>query len=201
MKIKILTLFPQVFQGFITTSMVKKIIEKKIAEIEVINFRDYSKENNKSVDDYQIGGGGGMVLALQPIIDCLKANRTKKTKVFLLTPQTQPYTQQQAQELSKYEEIILICGHYEGFDERIENYIDGSISIGDYILTGGEIPAMVVVESVIRLLDGALTKTSLETESYTQNLLDYPIYTKPIDFEGHKVPEVLLSGNHKKIAD
>jgi tRNA (guanine37-N1)-methyltransferase len=199
MNITILTLFPNLFNDFLSNSIVKNIISKKIVNIKIVNFRDYSKQKNKQVDDYQYGGGGGMVLMLQPIVDAIKAQRTKDTRVILLCPQGKPFKQNKAVSLSKEKDIILICGHYEGFDERILNYVDEVISIGDYILTGGEIPAMVVIESVIRLLDQAINKKSLESESFDNNLLDYPIYTKPLNFEGHKVPDVLLSGNHKKI--
>jgi tRNA (guanine37-N1)-methyltransferase len=202
MKITILTLFPEIFNDFIKTSIVKRIIAKELVEIEVVNFRDFSDDKNKRVDDYQFGGGGGMIIKLQPIVAAIKKYRTKNSKVILLSPQGKQFKQKIAQSYSKQKHLILICGHYEGFDERIENYIDEQISIGDYVLTGGEIPAMVIVESTIRLLDGAISKQSLESESFSNgNLLDYPVYTKPIDFEGHKVPDVLLSGNHKKIAD
>ncbi|MDR1850859.1 MAG: tRNA (guanosine(37)-N1)-methyltransferase TrmD [Mycoplasmataceae bacterium] len=199
MKITILTLFPQLFNEFLKNSIVKNIIEKKVATIKIVNFRDYSKQKNKQVDDYQYGGGGGMVLMLQPIVGAIKANKTKNTKVILLSPQGQPFKQAKAVSLSKEKDIMLICGHYEGFDERILNYVDESISIGDYVLTGGEIPAMVISEAVVRLLENGISKKSLESESFNNNLLDYATYTKPLNFEGHKVPEVLLSGNHKKI--
>jgi tRNA (guanine37-N1)-methyltransferase len=201
MNITILTLFPNLFNEFLSTSIVKNIISKKIVNIKIVNFRDYSTQKNKQVDDYQYGGGGGMVLMLQPIVDAIKAHKTHNTRVILLCPQGKPFKQNKAVSLSKEKDIILICGHYEGFDERILNYVDEVISIGDYILTGGEIPAMVVTEAIIRLLDQAISKKSLESESFDDNLLDYPIYTKPLNFEGHKVPNVLLSGNHKKIAD
>jgi tRNA (guanine37-N1)-methyltransferase len=200
MNITILTLFPNLFNEFLSTSIVKNIINKKIAKINIVDFRNYSKQKNKQVDDYQYGGGGGMVLMLQPIIDAIKAHKTHNAKVILLCPQGKPFKQNKAVSLSKEKDIILICGHYEGFDERILNYVDEVISIGDYILTGGEIPAMVMTEAIIRLLDQAISKKSLESESFDNNLLDYPIYTKPLNFEGHKVPNVLLSGNHKKIA-
>jgi tRNA (guanine37-N1)-methyltransferase len=200
MNITILTLFPNLFNDFLSNSIVKNIISKKIVNFKIVNFRDYSTQKNKQVDDYQYGGGGGMVLMLQPIVDAIKAQRTKNTRVILLCPQGKPFKQNKAVSLSKEKDIILICGHYEGFDERILNYVDEVISIGDYILTGGEIPAMVVTEAIIRLLDQAISKKSLESESFDNNLLDYPIYTKPLNFDGHKVPDVLVSGNHKKIA-
>ncbi|MDR2821405.1 MAG: tRNA (guanosine(37)-N1)-methyltransferase TrmD [Mycoplasmataceae bacterium] len=201
MKITILTLFPKIFDNFLETSIIKNIIKDKIATIKIVNFRDYSKQKNKQVDDYAYGGGAGMVLMLQPLVDAIKDNKTKNTKVILLSPQGIPYKQQHARTLAKEKDIILIAGHYEGFDERINNYVDEVISIGDYILTGGEIPAMVIVESVVRLLENGISKQSLDSESFDNNLLDYSVYTKPVTFEKYSVPEVLLSGNHKKIAE
>jgi tRNA (guanine37-N1)-methyltransferase len=199
MKITILTLFPKIFTNFLETSIIKNIIKDKIATIKVVNFRDYSKQKNKQVDDYAYGGGAGMVLMLQPLVDAIKDNKTKNTKVILLSPQGTPYKQQHAKALAKEKDIILIAGHYEGFDERIINYVDEVYSIGDYILTGGEVPAMVIVESVVRLLENGINKKSLENESFDNNLLDYSVYTKPLKFEKYSVPEILLSGNHKKI--
>jgi tRNA (guanine37-N1)-methyltransferase len=201
MKITILTLFPKIFDNFLETSIIKNIIKNKVATIKVINFREYSKQKNKQVDDYAYGGGAGMVLMLQPLVDAIKDNKTKNTKVILLSPQGTTYNQQCARKLAKEKDIILIAGHYEGFDERIINYVNEIISIGDYVLTGGEIPAMAVVESVVRLLENGINKKSLDTESFDDNLLDYSVYTKPVKFEKHSVPEVLLSGNHKKIAE
>jgi tRNA (guanine37-N1)-methyltransferase len=169
MKITILTLFPKFFDDFLKTSITKKIIDKNILEVEVVNFRDFSKEKNYSVDDYQYGGGNGMVLMLQPIVDCLKHYRTADSYVVLLTPQGNTYKQTKAIEYAKKQHLILICGHYEGFDERILNYIDEELSIGDYILTNGEIPAMIITDSVSRLLDGAIQKGSLDVESFDNN--------------------------------
>jgi tRNA (guanine37-N1)-methyltransferase len=200
MKIKILTLFPELFNDFISTSIIKRLVKEKKVKFEIINFREYSKQKNKQVDDY-VYGGGGMLLMLQPLVDAIKTNKTKNSKVILLSPHGKTYTQAKAKSLSKCKEIILICGRYEGFDERIMNYVDEVISIGDYVLMGGEIPAMVVSESIVRLLDEGINALSLETESFNDNLLDYASYTKPVDFEGHKVPSVFLSGNHKKIKE
>jgi len=201
MKITILTLFPELFETFKNHSIIKNAINKKKLELKIVNFRDYSKDKHKKVDGKQIGGGGGMVLALQPIVDCLKENKTSNSCVCLMTPQGKLWNQEKAKAFSKKDDIILICGHYEGFDERLNDYVDESISIGDYILTGGETASMVIVESVIRLVNGVITKTSLDTETLDDGLLDYPAYAKPIEFEGKKVPELLLSGKHDKIKD
>lgn len=199
MKISVLTLFPTFFDNFLKTSIIKRAIEKEIVEIEVINFRDFSKDKHKKVDDTPFGGGAGMVLTLQPIVDAINSVKTKESKVILLTPSGSLYKQKNAFEFSKFEHIILICGHYEGFDERINHYIDYQISIGDYILTGGETASLVLMESIIRLIPNVISSKSLESESFNNYLLDYPNYTKPVEFDGHKVPQVLLEGNHQKI--
>ncbi len=201
MKIDILTIFPEIFENFLKTSIIKRAIEKQLVEINTINFRDYSKDKHKKVDDYAFGGGCGMVLTPQPIFDCIDEIRTKNSKIILLTPQGKTYNQEMAYDLSKEKHLIIICGHYEGFDERIRTLADIELSIGDYILTGGEIASQVVVDSVVRLIDGVIEKESHEKESFNDNLLDYPVYTKPVDFRGMKVPEVLLSGDHKKIKE
>ena len=200
MRIDILTLFPNMFDGFINESIIKRAINKELVEINVIDFRKYSKLNNSQVDDTPYGGGGGMVLRIEPLYDCLQDIKTDDSKVILLTPDGIPYKQSVAVNLSKEKHLIFICGHYEGFDERIRTLCDIEISIGDYVLTGGEIPAMAISDSIIRLLDGAITNTSLDSESFNDNLLDYPTYTKPQEFMGMKVPDVLLSGDHAKIA-
>lgn len=200
MKISILTLFPELFKDFVNTSIISHSLTKEINEIEIINFREYSKDSHKRVDDYQYGGGAGMVIGLQAIIDCLEDVKSKDSHVVLLSPQGVTYNQTIAKKFSKYKHLILICGHYEGFDERIINFVDEVISIGDYILTGGEIPAMIVADSCIRLVADTINHDSLLCESFENNLLDYPVYTKPKNFRGYKVPEVLISGNHQKIA-
>ncbi|MBQ8659528.1 MAG: tRNA (guanosine(37)-N1)-methyltransferase TrmD [Bacilli bacterium] len=200
MRIDILTLFPNMFNGFINESIIKRAINKELVEINVIDFRKYSKLNNSQVDDTPYGGGGGMVLRIEPLYDCLQDIKTDDSKVILLTPDGIPYKQSVAVNLSKEKHLIFICGHYEGFDERIRTLCDIEISIGDYVLTGGEIPAMAISDSIIRLLDGVITNTSLDNESFNDNLLDYPTYTKPQEFMGMKVPDVLLSGDHAKIA-
>lgn len=200
MRIDILTLFPNMFDGFINESIIKRAINKELVEINVIDFRKYSKLNNNQVDDTPYGGGGGMLLRIEPIYDCLQDVKTDDSKVILLTPDGIPYKQSIAINLSQEKHLIFICGHYEGFDERIRSLCDMEISIGDYVLTGGEIPAMAISDSIIRLLDGAITNTSLDSESFNDNLLDYPTYTKPQEFMGMKVPDVLISGDHAKIA-
>lgn len=199
MKISILTLFPNMFEGFLNESIIKRAISKDIVKIEVINFRDYSIHSNNQVDDTPYGGGAGMVLMCQPIFDCIEDIKTKDSIVIMMTPDGECYNQSLAKDLTKYSHIILLCGHYEGFDERIRSIVDMEISIGDYILTGGEIPAMAITDSVVRLLDGVINKDSLMSESFENDLLDYPVYTKPADFRGLLVPEILLSGNHEKI--
>ena len=199
MKIDILTLFPSMFDGFINESIIKRSIEKKLVEVNIHNIRDYSIDPHKKVDDYGFGGGKGMVLMPQPIFDAVEALKTSDSKVILMTPQGIKYDQETAYNLTREKHLIIICGHYEGFDERIRTLADIELSIGDYVLTGGELAACVISDSIIRLLDGVITKESLESESFTDNLLDYPVYTKPRVFRGMEVPEVLVSGDHAKI--
>ena len=199
MKIDILTLFPEMFDGFKNESIIKRAIESKKVEVNTCNFRDFAKNKHKKVDDTPYGGGAGMVLMCQPIYDAVESLKTDKSKVIMLSPQGKPYTQKKAYELSKEEHLIFICGHYEGFDERISSLCDEEISIGDYVLTGGELPSMVITDSVVRLLPGVIEEESHEIDSFNENLLDYPTYTKPRNYKGMKVPEVLLSGDHKKI--
>ena len=199
MIIDILTLFPSMFDGFLENSIIKRAIDKKQVEINIINIRDYSKDIHKKVDDYAFGGGAGMVLRVDVLYDAIMVFKKEDSKVILLTPQGKTYTQKKAYELKNEKHLILVCGHYEGFDERILSFVDEEISIGDYVLTGGEIPSMVISDSVIRLLDGVILEESHLKETFENNLLDYPVYTKPKSFMGLEVPEVLLSGNHKKI--
>mgnify|MGYP000118604623 FL=1 len=201
MKITILSLFPNMFDGFLTESIIKRAIQNEKVEVKIINFRDYSVYNNKQVDDTPYGGGAGMVLMCDPIFRCIDEIRTPKSHIIILSPEGSIYNEKKARELSKYEDIILICGHYEGFDERIKTLADEIISVGDYVLTGGEIPAMLIADSIIRLLPGAITNESLESESFNENLLDYPVYTKPAVYRDMNVPDILLSGDHKKIDD
>ena len=199
MKISILTLFPEMFTGFLSESIIKRAIDKKLVEFEIINIRDFSKLNNNQVDDTPYGGGAGMVMMVEPVVDAINSVKQNTSKVYLMTPAGVPFKQSAAKSLSKEKHIILICGHYEGIDERILNYVDGEISIGDYVLTGGELPAMVVSDAVTRLIDGVIKQESYEAESFSDNLLDYPTYTKPYIYDGNQVPDVLLSGHHKNI--
>lgn len=200
MRIDILTLFPEMFKGVFEESIIKRAINNGKVEINLINFRDYTTDPHNKVDDTPYGGGAGMVLTCQPIFDCVRSIRTEKSKVILLTPDGIPYKQRMAYDLSELEHLIIICGHYEGFDERIRSLCDLEISIGDYVLTGGEIPSMVLVDSIVRLIPGVINERSHIEDSFKDNyLLDYPSYTKPRVFEGMEVPEVLLSGDHKKI--
>ncbi len=200
MKITILTLFPDMFNGPFSESIIKRAQDKNLIDIEIIDFRKYTNDTHNKVDDTPYGGGAGMVLTCQPLFDAVESVRTNKSKVILLTPDGKTFNQSISYDLSNEEHLILICGHYEGFDERIRTLADMEISIGDYVLTGGEIPAMVLVDSITRLIDGVITRESHEEDSFN-GLLDYPTYTKPADFRGMKVPEVLLSGDHKKIAE
>lgn len=199
MKIDILTLFPEMFSKVFEESILKRAQEKGMAEIRIINFRDYSKDPHQKVDDTPYGGGCGMVLSCQPIFDCIESIRTKDSKVIMLTPDGILYKQSLAYSLSKEKHLILLCGHYEGFDERIRSICDYEISIGDYVLTGGEYPAMILADSIIRLLPGVIEEESHLQDSFNNQLLDYPSYTKPRNFRGMEVPEVLVSGDHKKI--
>ncbi len=201
MKIDILTLFPNMFSGFLNESIIKRAIDEKKVTINTVNFRDYAKNKHKKVDDTPYGGGSGMVLMCQPIFDAVDSVRTEKSKVVLLSPQGKKFSQKKAYELSKEEHLIFICGHYEGFDERIKSICDEEISIGDYVLTGGELPAMVITDSIVRLLPGVIDEQSHLNDSFNDNLLDYPTYTKPRNYKGMQVPEVLLSGDHEKIKE
>ena len=200
MKIDILTLFPNMFEGFLNESIIKRAIEDKKVEINIIDFREYSKDPHKKVDDTPYGGGAGMVLTCQPIFDCVENIRTKESKVIIMTPSGIPYKQKMAYDLSNEKHLIIICGHYEGFDERILSLADMEISIGDYVLTGGELPAMVITDSIVRLIPGVINERSHIEDSFNDKfLLDYPTYTKPAEYKGMKVPDILLSGDHKKI--
>ncbi len=199
MKISILTLFPNLFDNFKNESIIKRAIDKGLVEIEVINIRDFSTLNNHQVDDTPYGGGAGMVMRVDIVVDAIESVKTEDSKVYLMTPAGKTFNQNMAYDLSHEKHIILVCGHYEGIDERITNFIDGEISIGDFVLTGGEIPAMVITDAVARLVDGVITKDSLSDESFTGDLLDYPTYTRPPEFRGLSVPDVLLSGHHENI--
>ena len=199
MKIDILTLFPLMFDGFLNSSIIKRAIENNKVTINIHDIRSYSKDPHKKVDDYSFGGGAGMVLMPQPIFDAVDDLKNEDSYVILLTPQGKQYNQTCAKKLLEKKHIIIICGHYEGFDERIRTLADVEYSIGDYILTGGELASMVITDSVTRLIDGVITSESHQNDSFENNLLDYPVYTKPVSYRGMDVPEVLLNGNHKLI--
>lgn len=200
MKITVLTLFPEFFDSFISTSIIKRAINKQQVDFEVINFREFTNDAHNNVDDTPCGGGQGMLLSCQPIIDCLKAIRTSSSVVAMLSPQGIPFKQSIAHEfVENIEHLILLCGHYEGFDERIREYVDLEISLGDFVLTGGEGAALVISDALIRLLDGVILEESHSDDSFENGLLEYPQYTRPIVYDGKSVPEVLLSGHHANI--
>lgn len=199
MKIDILTLFPNMFEGFLNESIIKRAREKKLITIEVHNIRDYSTLKNKQVDDYQFGGGAGMVLMCEPIFKAIEHLKKDNTEVIMLTPSGPEFNQNMALDFSRKNHLILLCGHYEGFDERIKSIVDKTLSIGPYVLTGGEIPAMAITDAITRLIPGVINQESLATESYNDDLVDYPVYTKPVNFRGMEVPSVLLSGHHANI--
>ena len=199
MRIDILTLFPNMFDGFLNESIIKRAREKGLVEINIINIRDFTPYKNGQVDDYAFGGGAGMVLMCEPVYNAINSVRDENSRVILTSPRGNKFNQNIAKELKNESHLIIVCGHYEGFDERILNFVDEEISIGDYVLTGGEIPSMAITDAVTRLIDGVITKESLDNESFNDDLLDYPVYTKPREFMGMEVPEILLSGDHKKI--
>ena len=199
MKITILTLFPEMFEGFTTNSIIKRAIGKQIVEVKIVNIRDYTDDKYGRVDTPPIGGGAGLIMKCQPIVDALKNTAKPDSYKIIMSPKGRSFNQKIAYEFSKLNELVIVCGHYEGIDERVNDYVNESISIGDYVMTGGEIGAMAIADSVIRLLDGAITDVSLEEESFGDNLLEYPQYTEPRDFEGKKVPEILYTGNHEAI--
>ncbi|CAK7020617.1 tRNA (guanosine(37)-N1)-methyltransferase TrmD [Tissierella sp.] len=201
MKIDILTLFPEFFSPLISWSIIGRAYEDNKIAINSINIRDFSQNKHRKVDDYPFGGGSGMVMKPEPIFDAINSVKNKNSRVIYLSPQGKKFNQELANELSKEEHLILLCGHYEGIDNRvIEHYVDEEISIGDFVLTGGEIPAMLIIDAVVRLLPGVLrSDESFIDESHYNGLLEYPQYTRPREFKGHFVPDVLLSGNHQKI--
>lgn len=200
-----MTLFPEIFHSYMNESIMKRAIEKEIIEVHVYNIRDFSANKHKKVDDYPFGGGAGMLMTPQPIYDTYKhiveTHNIEKPRVVYLTPKGQVYKQEIAQDLSLGEDIILLCGHYEGIDQRIIDLIvTDEVSIGDYVLTGGELPALIMIDSIARLIPGVLNQNeSFEEESFKDDLLEYPHYTRPREFMGMSVPDVLLSGNHQKI--
>lgn len=204
MNIHILSLFPEMFTGVFNSSILKKAQEKNEVEINVVNFRDYSGNKHHQVDDYPYGGGAGMVLKPEPIFNAIEAlppSRGTNRRIILLCPQGERFTQKKAEELAMEQELVFICGHYEGYDERIREYlVTDEISIGDFVLTGGELAAMTVVDSVVRLLPNVLGNAeSHEKDSFSTGLLEHPHYTRPVEYRGYKVPDVLMSGNHAAI--
>jgi tRNA (guanine37-N1)-methyltransferase len=203
LQIDIITLFPDIYFGPFGESIIARAIKKDIIRINTINLRDYTEDKRKSVDDTIYGGGPGMLMTPSPLFKAIEANKKENSCVILTTPQGEVFNQEMAKDLSKKENLLIVCGHYEGIDERVkEKLIDKEISIGDYILTSGNLPAMVIVDSLARLIPGVLgDDLSSEEESFENNLLEYPQYTKPVEFRGMKVPDVLLSGNHKLIKD
>lgn len=205
MRIDILTVLPKLLESPFSDSILKRAIEKKLVEVHIHNIRDYSTQNQKQVDDYQFGGGAGMVMTIQPIADCIDKLQAERTydEIIYMTPDGERFNQATANTLSLKENIIILCGHYKGVDQRIrDHYITKEISIGDYVLSGGELAAAVVSDSIIRLLPGVLNdESSALTDSFQDNLLAPPVYTRPADYKGWKVPEILLSGHEKKIED
>ena len=204
MRVDVLTLFPEMLQGVFGASILGKAQEKGIVQLNAVNFRDYANNKHNTVDDYPYGGGGGMVLKAEPIfsaVEDIPPHEEAKPRVILMCPQGEPFKQSKAEELAKEKHLIFICGHYEGYDERIrEHLVTDELSIGDYVLTGGELPAMVVIDSVVRLLPGVLgNESSAVTDSFSTGLLEYPHYTRPVTFRGWDVPEVLMSGHHARI--
>ena len=199
-KITILTLFPEMFDDLLSNSIVKRAIAKNVVEINLINIRDFTTDKHHRVDSAPIGGGAGLIMKCQPILDALNSVKNDNSHVMLLSPLGKTYNQQKARELALLDkDIILICGHYEGIDSRVNEYVDELISIGDYILTGGEIPSMAIADSIIRLLDGAIASESIEEESFENGLLEYPQYSEPYDYDGKKIPDILYCGNHEVI--
>ena len=202
MKIDILTLFPEMFDGFLNTSIIKRARDLGKVDINVHNFRDYSLDKHGRVDDYPYGGGAGMVLMCEPIFRAIEAIRTDESLVIMLSPSGNVFKQSMAVDLSKEKHIILLCGHYEGFDERIKTIVDMEVSIGDYVLTGGELAAAVICDSVVRLIPGAIgDEQSALSDSFQDNLLAPPVYTRPAEYKGWRVPDILLSGHQRKIEE
>lgn len=199
MRITILTLFPEMYEGFINTSIINRARQSNKVSFNIVNIRDYTTDKHGHVDDTPFGGGKGMVMQVQPLYDALMSHKASESKVILMGPIGPRFNQSKARELALEEDLVLVCGHYEGIDERFKGFIDEELSIGDYILTGGELASMVISDAIIRLLDGVIEEESHLNESFENGLLEHPHYTKPQDFRGLKVPDVLLSGHHKNI--
>ena len=198
-RLTILTLFPEMFDA-IKHSIIKRGIDNKLFELNVVDIRQFSKDQHKKCDDYPYGGGAGMVMMVQPIVDAFRSLSTKDAKVLYTSPRGKVFNQTMAQQLSKYENIVILCGHYEGVDQRAIDILGAEeVSIGDYVLTGGELPAMVMIDAIVRNIEGVINSQSLKDESFSNGLLEYPQYTRPEVFEGLEVPKVLLSGHHQNI--
>ncbi len=200
MKIDILTLFPEMYEGFLNTSIIKRAIAKGAIEIETHNIRNFTKDKNFRVDDPSVGGGAGLIMQCQPLLDCLNSVKNNDTYVVLMSPRGEKFSQKKAHELASHKHVAIICGHYEGVDQRIIESVDEEISIGDYILTGGELASMVISDAIIRLIDGAISEESIVEESFENGLLEYPQYSLPRVYEGKEIPPILFSGNHEAIA-
>ena len=199
MKFDVLTLFPEMFDT-LNQSIIGKAKEKELIDINLINIRDFSKDKHKKVDDTPYGGGAGMVIKPDVVYDAYKSIENKDAKVIYMSPQGKIINQKKVEDLSKQKHLIILCGHYEGIDQRVlDKIVDEEISIGDYVLTGGEIPAMVLIDSISRYVEGVISQESIEEESFSNGLLEYPQYTRPEVFQGEKVPEILLSGHHENI--
>ncbi|HNX16176.1 MAG TPA: tRNA (guanosine(37)-N1)-methyltransferase TrmD [Bacilli bacterium] len=200
MRITILTLFPQMFDGFLTNSIIKRAIAKQAVEVKLIDIRSFTKDRYGRVDSAPVGGGAGLIMKCQPIIDCLQSVKTPDSHVVLLSPRGKALNQSKVRYFTEnINDLVIICGHYEGVDERVNRYVDELISIGDFIMTGGEIGAMALSDAIIRLIDGVIARESIKEESFENGLLEYPQYTEPFDFEGEKIPDILYSGNHQAI--
>ena len=199
MKITILTMCPELFESFRASHLISRADSSGTLELEIIDFREYAQGSFRKIDDSPYGGGRGMIIRCQPVIDALESVKSSKSHTVILSPKGTPFRQEAARVLAEYEHLILICGHYEGFDARIYPYADEMVSIGDYILSGGEIPAMAVTDAIVRLLKGNLRDGSADEESFETGMLEYPQYTRPVEFRGEKVPDVLLSGDHEAI--
>ncbi len=202
MNIHYLTLFPKMYDGILNTSILGRAKEKGIVDYHTINFRDFSGNKHNKVDDYPYGGGAGMVLKPEPVFNAMESLELDDPRVILLCPQGRPFDQKMAEELSTENDIVFICGHYEGYDERIRSLVTDEVSIGDYVLTGGELASMTMTDAVVRLIPGVLNREeSHQEDSFSTGLLEHPHYTRPREYRGMKVPEVLLNGNHKLIEE
>lgn len=199
MKFIVLTLFKEMYDNFLSNSIIARAISKGLIEVKLVNIRDYTKDKYHRVDTPPIGGGAGLIMKTQPIYDALINNSNQNTYKIIMDPKGHTFNQSKAIELSKKEEILILCGHYEGIDARINKYFDEEISIGDFILTGGELASMCIIDSVSRLINGVINDESIIEETFNSSLLEYPQYTEPYDFNGDKVPDILYSGNHKEI--